>query len=103
MVTGRALIEHGWPESPTIGLALAAARKLRAAGIIHRSAWNRNSANFAFVDSANFAQTEFYEVRSQKLLPSIQADPFSFGQMATWGMYSGSVCLDTYGAIVVVP
>jgi hypothetical protein len=50
MVTGRALIEHGWPESPTIGLALAAARKLRAAGIIHRSAWNRNSANFAFHD-----------------------------------------------------
>jgi hypothetical protein len=43
MVTGRDLIEHGWPEGPTIGLALAAARKLRAAGIIHWSAWNRNS------------------------------------------------------------
>ena len=47
MIAGRALIEHGWPESPTIGLALAAARKLRAAGIIHRSAWNRNSTKFA--------------------------------------------------------
>jgi hypothetical protein len=57
MVTGRDLIEHGWAESPTIGLALAAARKLRAAGIIHRSAWN--------MISANFAQTEFSEVRSQ--------------------------------------
>jgi hypothetical protein len=46
MVTGRDLIENGWPEGPTIGLALAAARKLRAAGIIHRSAWNRNSRKF---------------------------------------------------------
>jgi hypothetical protein len=32
MVTGRDLIEHGWPEGPTIGLALA------AAGIIHPTA-----------------------------------------------------------------
>jgi len=47
MVTGRDLIEHGWPEGPTIGRALAAARKLRAAGIIHWSAWKGNSANFA--------------------------------------------------------
>ena len=38
MVTGRDLIEHGWPEGPTIGPALAAARKLRAAGIIHPTA-----------------------------------------------------------------
>jgi hypothetical protein len=44
MVTGRDLIEHGWPEGPTIGLALAAARKLRAAGNIHWSAWKVNSA-----------------------------------------------------------
>jgi hypothetical protein len=47
MVTGRDLIEHGWPEGPTIGLALAAARKLRAAGIIHWSAWKGNSPKFA--------------------------------------------------------
>ncbi|HEV2093464.1 MAG TPA: RtcB family protein [Rubrobacter sp.] len=33
MVTGRDLIEDGWPEDPTMGLALAAARKLRAAGM----------------------------------------------------------------------
>jgi hypothetical protein len=31
----------------TIGLALAAARKLRAAGIIHRSAWKVNSQKLA--------------------------------------------------------
>jgi hypothetical protein len=43
MVTGRDLIEHGWPKGPTIGLALAATRKLRAAGIIHWSAWKWNS------------------------------------------------------------
>ena len=59
MVTGRALIEHGWTESPTIGLALAAARKLRAAGIIHRSAWKWNSATFRF--------TEFSEGRQHLL------------------------------------
>jgi len=33
MVTGRDLIENGWPEGPTIGLALAAAKKLHAAGM----------------------------------------------------------------------
>ncbi|MDQ3376814.1 MAG: hypothetical protein M3533_07940, partial [Actinomycetota bacterium] len=33
MVTGRDLIENGWPEGPTIGLALAAAKRLRAAGM----------------------------------------------------------------------
>ena len=33
MVTGRDLIAHGWPEGPTIGLALAAAKNLRAAGL----------------------------------------------------------------------
>jgi tRNA-splicing ligase RtcB (3'-phosphate/5'-hydroxy nucleic acid ligase) len=33
MVTGRDLISHGWPEGPTIGLALAAAKRLRAAGL----------------------------------------------------------------------
>ena len=38
MVTGKDLIEHGWPKGPTIGLALAAARKLRAAGFIHPTA-----------------------------------------------------------------
>ena len=32
MVTGRDLIENGWPEGPTIGLALAA-KKLQAAGM----------------------------------------------------------------------
>jgi hypothetical protein len=53
MVTGRDLIEHGWPEGPTIGLALAAARKLRAAGIIHWSAWKGNSAKLA---SPEFAE-----------------------------------------------
>ena len=43
MVTGRDLIENGWPEGPTIGLAVAAARTLRAAGIIHPIAWKENS------------------------------------------------------------
>jgi len=33
MVTGRDLIQNGWPEGPTIGLALAAARKLSHAGM----------------------------------------------------------------------
>ena len=33
MVTGRDLISNGWPEGPTIGLALAAAKKLQAAGM----------------------------------------------------------------------
>ena len=33
MLTGRDLIETDWPEGPTIGLALAAAEKLRAAGM----------------------------------------------------------------------
>ncbi|HEV2742808.1 MAG TPA: RtcB family protein, partial [Rubrobacter sp.] len=33
MVTGRDLISSGWPEGPTIGLALAAAKKLQAAGM----------------------------------------------------------------------
>ncbi len=33
MVTGRDLIENGWPEGPTIGLSLAAAKKLQAAGM----------------------------------------------------------------------
>ena len=37
MVTGRDLIENGWPEGPTIGLALAAAEKLRAAGMDENS------------------------------------------------------------------
>jgi hypothetical protein len=60
MVTGRDLIEHGWPEGPTIGLALAAARKLRAAGIIHWSAWNRYSTKL------NFRFTEFSEVQRVK-------------------------------------
>ena len=46
MVTDRNLIEHGWPEGATIGLALAAARKLRAAGIIHPSAWKACSPKF---------------------------------------------------------
>jgi hypothetical protein len=32
--------------------------------LIHRSAWNRNSANFA----ANFAFIEFYEVRGLGIL-----------------------------------
>ncbi len=40
MVTGRDLIENGWPEDPTIGLALAAARKLRAAGMDEDSILN---------------------------------------------------------------
>jgi len=43
MVTGRDLIEHEWPEGPTIGRGEGEARKLRAAGIIHWSAWNKNS------------------------------------------------------------
>jgi hypothetical protein len=34
--------------------------------LIHRSAWNRNSANFA----ANFAFIEFYEVRGLGILRS---------------------------------
>jgi len=33
MVTGRDLIATGWPEGPAVGLALAAAEKLRAAGL----------------------------------------------------------------------
>lgn len=33
MVTGRDLIQNGWPEGPTIGLALAAAKKLRSSGM----------------------------------------------------------------------
>ncbi len=33
MVTGRDLIENGWPEGPTVGLALTAAKRLRAAGM----------------------------------------------------------------------
>jgi len=33
MLTGRDLIESGWPEGPTIGLALAAAGRLREAGM----------------------------------------------------------------------
>ena len=33
MINGRDLIETGWPEGPTIGLALAAAKSLRAAGM----------------------------------------------------------------------
>ena len=33
MVTGRDLIENGWPEGPTIGLALAAAKSLRSSGM----------------------------------------------------------------------
>ena len=57
MVTGRDLIEHGWPEGPTIGLALAAARKLRAAGIIHWSAWKRNSRKFAVAISPALSRT----------------------------------------------
>jgi hypothetical protein len=40
VVTGRDLIENGWPEGPTIGLALAAARKLRAAGMDEDSILN---------------------------------------------------------------
>ena len=40
MVTGRDLIENGWPEGPTIALALAAARKLRAAGMDEDSILN---------------------------------------------------------------
>ena len=40
MVTGRDLIENGWTEDPTIGLALAAARKLRAAGMDEDSILN---------------------------------------------------------------
>ena len=33
MVTGRDLISNGWPEGPTIGIALAAAKRLRATGM----------------------------------------------------------------------
>ncbi|MEJ7842356.1 MAG: RtcB family protein [Rubrobacter sp.] len=33
MVTGRDLIENGWPEGPTIGLALAVVKKLNRAGM----------------------------------------------------------------------
>jgi tRNA-splicing ligase RtcB len=33
MVTGKDLIERGWPQGRTIGLALAAAERLRAAGM----------------------------------------------------------------------
>jgi len=33
MVTGRDLIQNGWREGPTIGLALAAAKKLRSSGM----------------------------------------------------------------------
>jgi len=40
MFTGRDLIENGWPEGPTIGLALAAAEKLRAAGMDEDSILN---------------------------------------------------------------
>jgi tRNA-splicing ligase RtcB len=40
VVTGRDLIENGWPEGPTIGLALAAARELRAAGMDEDSILN---------------------------------------------------------------
>jgi tRNA-splicing ligase RtcB len=40
MVTGRDLIENGWPEGPTIGLALAAAKGLRAAGMDEDSILN---------------------------------------------------------------
>jgi hypothetical protein len=34
----------------TIGLALAAARKLRAAGMIHPTSWKGNSPNFALTE-----------------------------------------------------
>jgi tRNA-splicing ligase RtcB len=37
MVTGRDLIENGWPEGPTIGLALGAAEKLRDSGMDENS------------------------------------------------------------------
>lgn len=37
MVTGRDLISNGWPEGPTMGLALAAAKKLRATGMDRNS------------------------------------------------------------------
>src|SRR5918997_531081 len=33
MVTGKDLIERGWPEGPTIGLAVAAARELSERGM----------------------------------------------------------------------
>ena len=51
MVTGRDLIENGWPEGPTIGLALAAARKLRAAGMDEDSILNELEKTCATPDA----------------------------------------------------